>query len=356
MIDRFSRWAEAVPLRDIEAKTIYRAFVDNWLSRFGTPSKITTDQGKQFESRIFKFLLHLAGCHRLRTTAYHPASNGMIERWHRTLKAAIMCHSDEKWTHTLSTVLLGLRTTVLDSGASPAEYVYGTTLKIPGEFILPDEFKANPQFFLEEFREHMRLVKPVPVTHKHKRKIFVFKDMYSCSHVFLKSAPVKKSLESPYSGPHKVVDRTSDRVFEIEVNGEKKRVSVENIKPAYFTRDDLIIPDNVRKNAATSVPVNNIVITPQNDIHFKTNNVVPSTIEEAALNLLMYKNGPRLRSDSVGMELSDAHTDGVTQKNKRTCCDDKIHQTRQVLIKIRKHLYLREEIRNATIPTRLQPL
>lgn len=194
MIDRFSRWAEAIPIRDIEAKTIYRALVDGWICRFGTPDKVTTDQRKQFESRIFASLLQLAGSHRLRTTAYHSAANGMIERWHRTLKAAIMCHSGEKWTQSLSAVLLGLRTSVLDIGASPAEYLYATTLRIPGEFVLPEEFRANPQIFLEEFREHIRLVKPIPVAHKHKRKIFVYKDMNTCSHVFLRSPPIKKVI------------------------------------------------------------------------------------------------------------------------------------------------------------------
>ena len=128
VIDRFSRWPEAVPLSNIEALTVCRAFFDNWVSRYGAPETLTTDQGGQFESQLFAALLQLIGCNRIRTTAYHPASNGMIERWHRSLKAAIMCHSDREWSRSLSTVLLGLRTNVLDIGSSPAEFVFGTTL------------------------------------------------------------------------------------------------------------------------------------------------------------------------------------------------------------------------------------
>lgn len=48
IIDRFSRWPEAIPLKNVEAKTIYRAFVDGWISRFGTPETFTTDQDSQF--------------------------------------------------------------------------------------------------------------------------------------------------------------------------------------------------------------------------------------------------------------------------------------------------------------------
>ena len=118
----------------------------------------------------------------------------MIERWHRSLKAAIMCYSDREWSGSLSSVLIGLRTNVLDVGASPAEFVFGTTLRIPGEFVLPEDFAPNPHIFLEEFREHMRKVKPVPVTQKYTRKAFVFKELSSCSHVFLRDHARKALL------------------------------------------------------------------------------------------------------------------------------------------------------------------
>ena len=231
----------------MEALTVARTFVDHWISRYGAPETLTTDQGSQFESQLFKALLELIGCHRIRTTAYHPSSNGMIERWHRNLKAAIMCHAKVNWTRSLSTVMLGLRSNVLDSGASPAEYVFGTTLRIPGEFILPEDFTPNPQVFLEEFREHMREIKPVPVGHKYKKKIFLYKDLKSCTHVFMRVGAVKRSLERPYTGPHRIVNRTSDRIYEIDVNGKSRQVSVEHLKPAYFLREDLCnIPlDNV---------------------------------------------------------------------------------------------------------------
>ena len=83
MIDRFTRWPEAVPIADISADTVVRSFFSGWVSRFGAPAIVTTDRGSQFESQLLRALTNLIGCERTRTTAHQPASNGMIERWHR---------------------------------------------------------------------------------------------------------------------------------------------------------------------------------------------------------------------------------------------------------------------------------
>ena len=64
------------------------------------------------------------------------------------------------------------------------------------------------------------------------------KDLNSCIHVFLRDH-ARKSLERSHTGPHKVLKRATDRIFEIDVNGISRYVSVENIKPAYFMRDGI---------------------------------------------------------------------------------------------------------------------
>ena len=77
------------------------------------------------------------GSDRIHTTQYHPPANGLVEKWHRHLKAALMCVcvNNTDWYFKLPTVLLGLRTAVrLDTGFSPAEVLYGHTLRIPGAF------------------------------------------------------------------------------------------------------------------------------------------------------------------------------------------------------------------------------
>ena len=72
--------------------------------------------------------------------------------------------------------MLGLRTNILDCVSSPAEYLYGTTLRIPGEFVQPEGQTPNPQAFFEEFHVHIKNVKPIAIEHWDNRKIFVFKE------------------------------------------------------------------------------------------------------------------------------------------------------------------------------------
>jgi transposase InsO family protein len=144
-VDRFTRWPEVVLIPDITAETVARALLTGWISGFDCPQTITTDQGRQFESQLFHSLAKLCGIHLSRITAYHPAANGLVERFHRTLKAAIMCHADQHWTEALPLVLLGIRSSLkADLQASSAELVYGEPLRIPGEFLTQTAHPVEP--------------------------------------------------------------------------------------------------------------------------------------------------------------------------------------------------------------------
>ncbi|XP_070169423.1 uncharacterized protein [Polyergus mexicanus] len=211
---RFSRWPEAIPLTEISADTVSTAFYTHWVARYGAPQTITTDQGPQFEAALFKALTNLISCERIRTSAYHPASNGILERWHRTLKSAIICHANENWFEILPTVLLGLRTCFKeDLNASPAEMLYGSTLRIPEEFFNEEDLPSDPEFFIEKHRIHMREIKSRPTAHHHKKTLFFHKNLYDCTHVWIREDAVRKSLQPPYSGPfRKIVNITTERL------------------------------------------------------------------------------------------------------------------------------------------------
>ncbi|XP_025830953.1 uncharacterized protein LOC112904634 [Agrilus planipennis] len=182
----------------------------------------------------------------------------MIERWHRTMKTAIMCHRTTKWTDILPTVLLGLRTVYKEElRASPAEFLYGTTLRIPGEFFTHEDPPVDPHFFLDDFRKHIRDIKPVPAAHHCRQKTFCYKDLYTCSHVFLRLDHVRKPLEQPYSGPHEVIKRVDDKVFTIRLNNKDVNVSVERLKPAHLATDDVFQDDQTSSSTSSQPAITN---------------------------------------------------------------------------------------------------
>ncbi|KAK7605127.1 hypothetical protein V9T40_006985 [Parthenolecanium corni] len=109
MIDRATRWPEAIPMDDISAESVTKILYHTWIARFGVPENITTDQGRQFESKLFANLAKYIGAKKNTTTAYHPQSNGKVERWHRALKASIMAADVTNWVDALPTILLGLK-------------------------------------------------------------------------------------------------------------------------------------------------------------------------------------------------------------------------------------------------------
>ena len=139
VIDRFTRWPEVIPLAQTDSASIGRAFALNWVAWFGVSADITSDRGPQFTAEIWRAMAEFLGSKIHHTTAYHPQANGLVERLHRSLKAALRARlTTTAWMDELPWVILGLRAIPKeDLGASVAEMVYGAPLTIPGAFVGP---------------------------------------------------------------------------------------------------------------------------------------------------------------------------------------------------------------------------
>lgn len=237
-IDRFSRWPEATPIPDITAETVARAFVSQWVARFGVPSTITTDQGRQFESNLFSNLSSILGVKRVRSSPYHPSSNGLVERFHRSLKQSLKCHDNPKWTESLPLVLLGLRAAMKDDlKCTTAELVYGTTLRLPAEFLEVPSVAVGPHEFLERLRSTMDTLKPIPTADHSKSPVFVHPALEKCTHVFVRNDAVKRPLQAPYDGPYRVLRRTP-KTFTLMIRGRSCTINKDRLKPAFLENGD----------------------------------------------------------------------------------------------------------------------
>jgi cleavage and polyadenylation specificity factor subunit 1 len=160
-----------------------------------------------------------------RMTAHHSVANGLIERFHQTLKAAIMCHADQQWTEGLPLVLLGIRTAFKeDLQASVAELVYGKHLRIPGEVLNPSANSVDPELLITELRQHMDHIKPVPAAR------------HASPATFVHSNATCRALEPPYSGPYQVLS-LRDKTLQLLVRGRPVTVSADRVKPAYILHE-----------------------------------------------------------------------------------------------------------------------
>ena len=168
-VDRFTRWPEVFPVPDMSSTTCAKTFIRHWLPRFGIPDSIVTDRGTQFVGGSWKDLMSSLGVQTFATTAYHPQCNGLVERMHRDLKASVRARLvDSSWQDCLPLVLLGLRS-AWKSGpdAAPAEMLYGTMLRLPGEFVVSSEVPAVPHSssFISEFQARMCSQRAAPSLH-----------------------------------------------------------------------------------------------------------------------------------------------------------------------------------------------
>jgi len=222
----------------MSAYAVADKLVSQWFSRFDAPDIVTTDQERQFESELFTALSHTYGFRHIRTTPYHPQANGLIERLHRPLKAALAAHNYTQWTKSLPTVLLALRSIVKpELDCSPTEMVYGTTLRLPGEFFHAVQPEPNAPELVRVLKESMFLLRPTPGTDHSKRSIFVPEELQTVTHVFLRVDSTRKPLQPRYDGPFPVLDR-NNKNFNLQLHNRTSWIAIDRLKPAFLLRAD----------------------------------------------------------------------------------------------------------------------
>ena len=183
--DAYTRYVAAIPIPNKEAATVTKHLMDRYVSIFGTPSAIHSDQGKEFTSAVFTSMMDKLQVRKTTTPAYNPQSNGNLERFHRTLNSILRVFADREdteWSQYLPSATLAYNTKQHSStGITPFAGMFGRECRLPIDLIIP-----SPDDKSKDINVHV------------KETLDRFKRMYN--HVRNKNQAVIKRNAQLYTG------------------------------------------------------------------------------------------------------------------------------------------------------------
>ena len=254
-----TRFPEAVPLRNIKTKSIVKALI-KFFTIVGLPKSVQSDQGSNFMSGIFQQVMHELGIKQYRSSAYHPESQGALERFHQTLKNMIRsyCFDTEKdWDEGIHLLLFAVREFVQESfGYSPFELVFGLSVRGPlkllkEKFLSNDETPLNLLQYVSDFRNRLSRacevarsnLKTSQGTMKARYDNHVIDRKFKPGDKVLALLPISgRPLQARYFGPYTTDKKTRDLNYIINTPGRRKNKQMchVNMLKEYFDRDSSI--------------------------------------------------------------------------------------------------------------------
>lgn len=252
--DYFSKWLEAIPLRNQEATTVASKLVERIISVFGVPLSIHSDQGSNFESEVFQELCKLLGITKTRTTPLRPQSDGMVERANRTIEnmlTAFVSENQNDWDEYIYLLMLAYRSSEHEStGFSPYQMVFATQPTLPIDIILGKPETNDNQVFHTEYIELLRQKldkihdwarRNLNLSSKNMKRRY---DYQSNAQVYKVGDPVWlynptrtkgrcPKLQKPWVGPFTIIHKISDILFRVQKSphSKPKVVHHDRLKP-----------------------------------------------------------------------------------------------------------------------------
>ena len=233
-----TKYIEAIPMENKEAKTIAKALIENIILKYGNFKKIKTDLGTEFINETMKKICQTLNIEHITSTAYHHETLGSIERNHRVLNEYLLSFTkDNIWDEWIPYFVFSYNITPhTDTGYSPYELIFGKVANLPNEEILQSDNKIyNIDDYAKEVKfrliEANKKAQELITNAKIKRKQVYDKNINPINIdigdlVYLKNENRKK-LDNPYKGPYEV----------IELNGVNTKIKIgSNVKKVHNNR------------------------------------------------------------------------------------------------------------------------
>ncbi|GFS91965.1 hypothetical protein TNCV_1931361 [Trichonephila clavipes] len=162
VMDYFTKWPEAYTLFPKKMPQLLQMFlVQHWISRFGVPLQLHSDQGRNFDSAVCKRLCEILTIDKTRTTALHPQSDDMVERFNRTILnslSLLVSSNQQDWDKKLPFFLLSYRSAVHETtGYFPSQLLFRRDLRLPADLLFsrPLDAPLAPEKYIEKLQARM---------------------------------------------------------------------------------------------------------------------------------------------------------------------------------------------------------
>lgn len=179
LIDAFSRWTEAFPLRTQGAKEIARVIYDQIICRYGAPRILFSDRGRSFMSHIVNGLCEIFQITQHHTSSYHPQTNGLVERQNSTIAQTIRtyCGKDQNlWPIHLQSVMMAIRKSPASNTTefSPYYMVFGQEMKLPFDIaLIPKEnLSQATKDHIKEIQSNLEIVHEIAKENDKRHKAY----------------------------------------------------------------------------------------------------------------------------------------------------------------------------------------
>ena len=264
--DYYTRWPEAFALPSTEASLIANLLVDKILARHGAPKTLLSDRGSNFLASIVTEVCKLLNTRQLRTTSYHPQTDGLVERFNGTLAEALSMYvssNQRDWDRHLPLVLFAYRVSPhATTHESPFYLLYGQEPRLPidASLILPSTAKLSPSVaehrarIVENLENAHRIVKTNTELAQQRMKHYYDQNSAPVSFdigskVWVYTPKTRKGLSKKlahnYHGPYRVVKKLSPVHFRLRTL-DNRPVSV----PVHANRMKLYVDPSDRPTAA----------------------------------------------------------------------------------------------------------
>ena len=178
LTDHFSRFTKAYATTNKSAKTAADCIYNDFMMCYGIPEKILSDQGKEFENKLFHRLATLSGVKKLRTTPYHPQTNGQVERMNQTIINMLKCLPEQyksQWHLHINKLVHAYNCTKnASTGYSPYFLLFGRHPKLPIDLILPSQLAKSQEItheaYINKWKEQMHQAYKIAMEKSNKRK------------------------------------------------------------------------------------------------------------------------------------------------------------------------------------------